>query len=377
MAAVHREDPGGEITPRRPVAARHADERHGRAVSTVRALDQPRAARAADRHPARADHRAGGLQRADGVGAEELARYFLICLTFLGPSYVTLEGGQIRMEEFQGALPPRPRWYLQMAIELAGVAMFGVIFLRRGDHHRRQPREPDADAGNAVLAVHGAASGRLAAADAGDGDAVPAHADAAPAGRKTHGSDLRAMPLERLSAHRRFPCLVHARLSGRPGDRHPVHRLRLPATTFRVDLIAQRTLYALDSFPLVAVPVFLFVGSLMNSAGISRHIYRFADTAIRPPAGRPCAGQHLRQPDLRRHVRLGARRHRRSRAHRDRRHALERVQRRVRRRRDQFVRHHRADLPAVDTADHLRHRHRRVGDPAAAGRDHPRPAVRR
>ena len=46
-----------------------------------------------------------------------------------------------------------------------------------------------------------------------------------------------------------------------------------------VDLVAQRTLYALDSFPLVAVPVFLFVGSLMNSAGISRYIYRFADTA--------------------------------------------------------------------------------------------------
>jgi tripartite ATP-independent transporter DctM subunit len=53
-----------------------------------------------------------------------------------------------------------------------------------------------------------------------------------------------------------------------------------------VDLVAQRTLYALDSFPLVAVPVFLFVGSLMNSAGISRYIYRFADTAAgRLPGG--------------------------------------------------------------------------------------------
>jgi tripartite ATP-independent transporter DctM subunit len=51
-------------------------------------------------------------------------------------------------------------------------------------------------------------------------------------------------------------------------------------------MMAQRTLYALDSFPLVAVPVFLFVGSLMNSAGISRHIYRFADTAVgRLPGG--------------------------------------------------------------------------------------------
>ena len=41
-----------------------------------------------------------------------------------------------------------------------------------------------------------------------------------------------------------------------------------------LDLVAQRTLYSLDSFPLVAVPVFLFVGSVMNSAGISRYIYR-------------------------------------------------------------------------------------------------------
>jgi len=53
-----------------------------------------------------------------------------------------------------------------------------------------------------------------------------------------------------------------------------------------IDLVAQRTLYALDSFPLVAVPVFLFVGSLMNSAGISRYIYAFADTAVgRMPGG--------------------------------------------------------------------------------------------
>ena len=53
-----------------------------------------------------------------------------------------------------------------------------------------------------------------------------------------------------------------------------------------LEMIAQRTLYALDSFPLVAVPVFLFVGSLMNSAGISRYIYAFADTAVgRMPGG--------------------------------------------------------------------------------------------
>lgn len=63
------------------------------------------------------------------AGAEELARYFLICLTFFGASYVTEQGGQIRMEEFQGLVPPRPRWYLQLAIELSGVAMFAVVFV--------------------------------------------------------------------------------------------------------------------------------------------------------------------------------------------------------------------------------------------------------
>ena len=62
-------------------------------------------------------------------GAEEFARYFLIALTFIAASYVTQQGGQIRMEEFQGLLPPKPRWYLQLGIELAGVAMFGVMFV--------------------------------------------------------------------------------------------------------------------------------------------------------------------------------------------------------------------------------------------------------
>ena len=66
-----------------------------------------------------------------------------------------------------------------------------------------------------------------------------------------------------------IPCIVYIFAKGLP-----------------IDLVAQRTLYALDSFPLVAVPVFLFVGSVMNSAGISKHIYKFADTATgRLPGG--------------------------------------------------------------------------------------------
>jgi tripartite ATP-independent transporter DctM subunit len=51
-------------------------------------------------------------------------------------------------------------------------------------------------------------------------------------------------------------------------------------------MVGQRTVYALDSFPLMAVPIFIFVGNLMNTSGITSRIYRFADTAFgRLPGG--------------------------------------------------------------------------------------------
>jgi TRAP-type C4-dicarboxylate transport system permease small subunit len=62
------------------------------------------------------------------AGAEEMTRYFLICLTFLAASYVTEQGGQIRMEEFQFLLPVKPRWILQLLIELSGAIVFGILF---------------------------------------------------------------------------------------------------------------------------------------------------------------------------------------------------------------------------------------------------------
>jgi len=60
-------------------------------------------------------------------GAEELARYFLICLSFLAASYVTREGGQICMEEVQAFFPERIRWWTQMLVELSGVIFFTTI----------------------------------------------------------------------------------------------------------------------------------------------------------------------------------------------------------------------------------------------------------
>jgi tripartite ATP-independent transporter DctM subunit len=53
-----------------------------------------------------------------------------------------------------------------------------------------------------------------------------------------------------------------------------------------IELIGQRMSYALDSFPLVAVPIFIFVGNFMNQAGITERIFRFADTLVgRAPGG--------------------------------------------------------------------------------------------
>lgn len=59
--------------------------------------------------------------------AEELTRYFLICLTFMGGALVTVEGGQIRMEELQAALPERMRFWLQLIIDATGIGVFGYI----------------------------------------------------------------------------------------------------------------------------------------------------------------------------------------------------------------------------------------------------------
>ena len=70
-----------------------------------------------------------GIFNVPMAGAEELARYFLICLSFIAASYVTEQGGQIRMEEFQGLIPPKPRWLLQLLIELSGAVFFAVLFV--------------------------------------------------------------------------------------------------------------------------------------------------------------------------------------------------------------------------------------------------------
>ncbi len=58
------------------------------------------------------------------------------------------------------------------------------------------------------------------------------------------------------------------------------------ANDIPLQLVGQRMSYALDSFPLVAVPIFIFVGNLMNQAGITERIFRFANALVgRAPGG--------------------------------------------------------------------------------------------
>jgi tripartite ATP-independent transporter DctM subunit len=65
-----------------------------------------------------------------------------------------------------------------------------------------------------------------------------------------------------------------------------VMAIALPAITYLIlnhvpiDMIAQRMSYALYSFPLIAVPIFIFGGSLMNSTEITHRIFKFADTSV-------------------------------------------------------------------------------------------------
>ncbi len=60
------------------------------------------------------------------------------------------------MEEFQAALPESVRFPLQLLIDAAGVGVFAYIAWR-GSRPTLNNLSTRRDAGNAVLAVHGAA----------------------------------------------------------------------------------------------------------------------------------------------------------------------------------------------------------------------------
>jgi len=61
------------------------------------------------------------------VGAEELVRYFLICIIFLGAPYAARNGGHIRMEEFQNMMPAPVRSAVRFLSHLRAILVFAIV----------------------------------------------------------------------------------------------------------------------------------------------------------------------------------------------------------------------------------------------------------
>jgi TRAP-type C4-dicarboxylate transport system permease small subunit len=60
------------------------------------------------------------------IGAEELARFILICVVFVALPYVVSSGASIRMEEIMSFFPRRVQWLLRVLITATGFAAYGV-----------------------------------------------------------------------------------------------------------------------------------------------------------------------------------------------------------------------------------------------------------
>lgn len=60
------------------------------------------------------------------IGAEELARFMLICVVFVTLPYVVSSGASVRMDELLNALPHRLRRGLRIAIPLTGALGLGA-----------------------------------------------------------------------------------------------------------------------------------------------------------------------------------------------------------------------------------------------------------
>ncbi len=61
------------------------------------------------------------------VGIEELARYFMIVVTFIGIPLVNHEGGHIRMDEIHRFIPQYASVILRVIIAIVSGAAFGIV----------------------------------------------------------------------------------------------------------------------------------------------------------------------------------------------------------------------------------------------------------
>ena len=121
------------------------------------------------------------------------------------------------------------------------------------------------------------------------------------------------------------------------------------------------------NFPLLAIPLFILAGAIMNASAISRRLIAFASALFGLIRGGLAHVSHRRVDVLRRDLRLGGGRRRRAGLDPDPGDEVEGLPGAVRRRGDVVGGDARGDHPAVDPDDPVR------GD----GRDLGRPAVRR
>lgn len=63
------------------------------------------------------------------TGAEELARYFMIVVTFIGVPLVSYEGGHIRMDEIHRLVARRTSLILRVIIAIFSGAAFGAVIV--------------------------------------------------------------------------------------------------------------------------------------------------------------------------------------------------------------------------------------------------------
>jgi TRAP-type mannitol/chloroaromatic compound transport system permease large subunit len=93
-----------------------------------------------------------------------------------------------------------------------------------------------------------------------------------------------------------------------------------------VDIVPQKIAQSVNSFPLLAAPLFVLMGNIMNSAGITDRIFAFATACVGWVRGGLCH-EHPGQRHLRRHVRFRGCRRRRRRFTRNPRHEEGRLRR--------------------------------------------------
>ena len=139
----------------------------------------------------------------------------------------------------------------------------------------------------------------------------------------------------------------------------------------------QRLIGGIDSFPLLAVPLFILSGLLMNASGVSDRIYNFAKVLVGHFTGGLGPRQRDRQPHLLRHVGLGDRRRRRPRRARDQADEEGRLPGGLLGRPHLRVVHHRSARAAVDPDGDLRRDREHVGRRAVRRRHRAGAADRR